>query len=341
MSKISRKSVNASELIKSKDKFRLPECQRNLDNDQVNKMLAYQTQYYKKYSEYFFPTPIVIGVVDDNYYVIDGQHRYECITYLYTDENDFSVPVSLITISDMEELDEMYSRINSNKPVPIINDFQEWKNFTKFIEKELLSNCRDYISTSKRPQVPNINTNTIVEYLNENKIGEKVDFDYKRFITEIWKLNTYISRTYETSIVDYFNSNITKYIKKSKDKNHDNPFFLGIFKKMEWVDFIVKSINNNIGYNEMNLTPRDLRVKIKKPTRTAVWKKRFNSMSGKCYVCEESISYDNFDCGHIVSVFNLGCTEVSNMEPICSSCNINMGIQNLQEYKRQLQKELM
>lgn len=341
MSKICRKSVPASELIKSKDKFRLPECQRNLDNDQVNKMLAYQTQYFKKYNEYFFPTPIVIGVVDNNYYVIDGQHRYECITYLHTEVNDFSVPVSLITISDMEELDEMYSRINSNKPVPIINDFQEWKNFTKFIEKEFLSNCRDYISTSKRPQAPNINTNTIIEYLNENKIGEKVQFDYTRFIAEIWKLNTYISRTYETSIVDYFNSNITKYIKKSRDKNPENPFFLGIFKKMEWVDFIVKSISEKISYNEMNLTPRDLRVKIKKPTRTAVWRKRFNSMSGKCYVCDEGISYDNFDCGHIVSVFNLGCTEVSNMEPICSSCNINMGIQNLQEYKRQLEMELM
>ena len=52
MSKICRKSVPASELIKSKDKFRLPECQRNLDNDQVNKMLAYQTQYFKKYNEF-------------------------------------------------------------------------------------------------------------------------------------------------------------------------------------------------------------------------------------------------------------------------------------------------
>ena len=84
MSKINRKVIMASELIKSKDKFRLPECQRNLDNDQVNKMLSYQTQYFKKYNEYFFPTPIVIGIVDNNYYVIDGQHRCECINYLYS-----------------------------------------------------------------------------------------------------------------------------------------------------------------------------------------------------------------------------------------------------------------
>ena len=32
------RKLMASELIKYKDKFRLPECQRNLDNDQVNKM---------------------------------------------------------------------------------------------------------------------------------------------------------------------------------------------------------------------------------------------------------------------------------------------------------------
>ena len=342
MGKISRKTVKASELIKSKNKFRLPECQRNLDSEQVNNMLSYQTSYFQKYNEYFFPTPIVIGILEDNYYIIDGQHRYECISYLYNESNDFLVPVSVINISNMEELDEMYSKINSNKPVPIINDFQEWKNFTKFIEKELLDNCRDYLSTSNKPQMPNVNSNKIIGYLNDNKIGEKIGFDYKLFISEMWKLNVYISRTYETSVAPYFksNTNISKYITKSRAKNNDNPFFLGIYKKMEWIEFIVKSITDKINYTDMNLTPKDMRVKIKKPTRTAVWKKRFSGINGNCYVCNEIISYDNFDCGHITSVFNLGNTEVSNLEPICSSCNINMGINNLDIYKQELLIEL-
>ena len=100
-------------------------------------MLVYQTNYFNSYGEYFFPTPIVIGSLDNKFYIIDGQHRYECINILFQDENDFSVPVTIINISSMTELDEIYSIINSNKPVPIINDFQEWKGFTKYIEKEI------------------------------------------------------------------------------------------------------------------------------------------------------------------------------------------------------------
>ena len=80
--------------------------------------------------------------MDNNNYVIDGQHRYECITYLYTEGNDFSVPVSLITIS-VEELDEMY-RINSNKPVPIINDFQEWKTLPNILKR----NCYQIVENT-------------------------------------------------------------------------------------------------------------------------------------------------------------------------------------------------
>ena len=64
MGKISRKTVKASELISSKQKFRLPECQRNLDSEQVNNMLSYQTSYFQKYNEYFLPPPFVVDRFD-------------------------------------------------------------------------------------------------------------------------------------------------------------------------------------------------------------------------------------------------------------------------------------
>tara|TARA_Y100000389_G_C17443400_1_gene510064 strand:+ start:222 stop:1259 length:1038 start_codon:yes stop_codon:yes gene_type:complete len=343
MSKIGITTMKVTDLISSKEKFKLPECQRNLDSEQVNKMLEYQTKFYEKYNEYFFPTPIVVGMLNDDYYVIDGQHRCECVRHIYNKtQSDFDIPITVIKIENMEELDEMYSKINSNKPVPIINEFKDWKNFSKFIEGELINKCRKYLSNSMRPQIPNINSNNLISYLNEKKIGEKVHFDYKKFLEEMWKLNLYISRTYSTSVNPYFKSNIdiSKYIEKCKDKNKLNPLFLGIFKKYEWVDFIVKSITENLEYCDMNLTPIDLRVNIKKATRSKVWKKRSDKFTGNCYVCNEIISYDNFECGHIQSVFNLGCTAVSNLEPICSSCNLNMGIQNLMDYKRELELEL-
>ena len=43
---------------------------------------------------------------------------------------------------------------------------------------------------------------------------------------------------------------------------------------------------------------------------------------------------------YIVSVFYRGKTEFNNLKPICSSCNKDMGIHNLEEYKSSLIHEL-
>jgi 5-methylcytosine-specific restriction endonuclease McrA len=82
-------------------------------------------------------------------------------------------------------------------------------------------------------------------------------------------------------------------------------------------------------------------VKIKKPLRKKVWSAYNNlNLVGNCYVCNRDTDYDSFECGHIVSVFYGGKTEFNNLKPICSSCNKDMGIHNLEEYKNSLIQEL-
>ena len=65
-----------------------------------------------------------------------------------------------------------------------------------------------------------------------------------------------------------------------------------------------------------------------------------DSLKGNCIVCVNEIDYDNFHCGHIKSVFYGGETTLSNLEPICASCNLNMGTQDLNVYKKELGREL-
>ena len=56
----------------------------------------------------------------------------------------------------------------------------------------------------------------------------------------------------------------------------------------------------------------------------------------KCPVCGlRTISFDNFDCGHILSVFNGGTDSVDNLKPICRPCNQAMGTTNLNDFKKQ------
>ena len=82
-------------------------------------------------------------------------------------------------------------------------------------------------------------------------------------------------------------------------------------------------------------------IKIKKPLRKKVWSTyNNNNLEGKCYVCDRNTDYDTFECGHIISVFYGGKTEFNNLKPICSTCNKDMSINNLEEYKQSLLQEL-
>lgn len=70
--------------------------------------------------------------------------------------------------------------------------------------------------------------------------------------------------------------------------------------------------------------------------RKKVWEKEFgNRKSGKCPVCEERIIYsDAFHCAHRVSVKNRGSDLLRNLVPACQRCNLQMGTQNLRDYKK-------
>lgn len=94
---------------------------------------------------------------------------------------------------------------------------------------------------------------------------------------------------------------------------------------------------------ELDLTPwigKTSEGKGRKPLppqlRKKVWEKQFGTRkSGKCPVCEERIIYsDAFHCAHRVSVKNKGSDTLRNLVPACQRCNLQMGAQNLRDYKK-------
>ena len=72
--------------------------------------------------------------------------------------------------------------------------------------------------------------------------------------------------------------------------------------------------------------------KIPHVLRTLVWKTYASDiyLSSKCYCCRSNtISIDNFICGHIESRHNGGILDLNNLRPICNSCNTSMGTINM------------
>ena len=78
------------------------------------------------------------------------------------------------------------------------------------------------------------------------------------------------------------------------------------------------------------------RKTIPKKVKTQVWNEYIGEEKGigKCNVCADKIWLSSFDCGHIISARDGGEDIVKNLVPICHQCNLSMGTDNLNEFKK-------
>ena len=52
-------------------------------------------------------------------------------------------------------------------------------------------------------------------------------------------------------------------------------------------------------------------------------------------LCGSETISKKFDCGHMTAVANGGSNDISNLKPICSSCNKSMGTKNMDDFKKE------
>ncbi len=77
------------------------------------------------------------------------------------------------------------------------------------------------------------------------------------------------------------------------------------------------------------------RKTIPKQLRGTVWRNYFNTLDNQCPLCGSSISIDDFECGHIISVKNGGSNHPNNLMPLCGKCNKSMSFMNMDDYCKQ------
>ena len=90
----------------------------------------------------------------------------------------------------------------------------------------------------------------------------------------------------------------------------------------------------------ISVTPPPTEIKkrraIPKRIRGLVWKDHFGeSMSGSCFCCKKILeALDDWHAGHIIAHANGGRDNVENLRPVCISCNLSMGTENMDDFKR-------
>ena len=325
------------------------EVQRSLDPEHLQDIIKYQVNYYNSKQHYCYPTPIIICKLNDKYTIIDGQHRYESIktlTNLYQQRNPFNVPVSIIHVETKEEIIDLFKIINMNKPIPsmILEDTTNWLQVSKGFENYLYQNYSVYNKSSDRPRMPHLNFNKIMDYIHEEKVVERGKIQSsEQFIRLFDELNIFYKNHTQTYIGEQkYIKNIESQIQRCVSKQRNNPLYVSVYRHYEWLEKIIMKAKDNIEYDRMEHISKTSRVKILKHLRNLVWHTYASnySMDGSCYVCNGNITYDNFECGHIISVFYGGKTHIDNLRPICHTCNSDMSIMNLEDYKSKLEESI-
>jgi hypothetical protein len=77
------------------------------------------------------------------------------------------------------------------------------------------------------------------------------------------------------------------------------------------------------------------RKTIPKKIRGEAWKNQFkDNTKGSCFCCKKELDvFDDWHAGHIVSHSNGGTDTALNLRPVCGSCNLSMGTENMDAFK--------
>ena len=80
---------------------------------------------------------------------------------------------------------------------------------------------------------------------------------------------------------------------------------------------------------------------IPKTLKNNVWDKYIGKEkgTGECNCCFAEIDSKHFECGHIISEMRGGEISIENLRPLCSLCNKSMGVQDMNEFIKKVQKE--
>lgn len=321
------------------------DIQRNIDVDHLSELKQHQIEYCKTYGHYSFTSQIVVAEYNQKYALVDGQHRMETLKYLLTVDferaHTILVPVLIVKLSVVSEYDDVFVAVNKNKPVRLYKNLDDWKNVLKHLETYFHQHYSCYLKKTDRPVVPHINLDKLIKYIDEGDYIRKTGLTIEQWIHEIETLNTCYGLHWRDLIErKRYLPNVASWIHKCKTKNSHRPLYLGIYRHFEWVDRILLKVTQSERYPHyltMPHIPLNYRKRIGKQLRRNVWKKRhMTAIMGPCYVCNKSIEFDEFECGHIVSVFSGGDTTINNLEPICKMCNSDMGTEHLTTFKEKL-----
>lgn len=314
--------------INNSNKLITPRCQAELNIEKVNEMIQ---EYKKDKYKFKMKDTIIIGVLHDKPFLIDGQHRIEMAKRLIKDKSLSNYDIEL------EDFRFCYYIVNNQK---------ELRELFNSVNKDSIKN-EWWINTDEETQVniDKFKMHIKKKFTNKGTFPRSIH-QYKYTLNEICQLckkhnlfNNSDPILLANKIIDKNNELIKKYYTNYNEKNYysedikciKNNKILFLLKNVNFLDCFIK--------NESLFHKKKIKKKsIPKILKDKCWEKNYkNTLTIQCPIphCGKVLNkYEtsNWHAGHIISESNGGETVVDNLRPICKDCNLSMGKKNWTDY---------
>lgn len=312
-----------------------PTHQGALDDMKVDEM---RKEYKSNPHIFRSKNKIVVVDLDDRWYLVDGQHRYDMIKQEFEDDKNIQeqIQISWFKFSHEEELIELYKSLNQdsikNKNYISMNSFKMIK-VNEFMNK--LSGYHE--SAFAKRKNPSGYVKAVEELRDE--LNEAGFFDSNDIISltsdELYEY--FIDKNYEfANLIDYSNNfvyNETIFYEKEKNLVKNNIVFT--LNRNNFVKWLCNKDSSAIHHY------RKQKQKIPSAIRTSVWRSYYGvAEEGICPIsyCNAVITRTKspgMHCGHIISEKNGGTIEAHNLRPLCSKCNCEMSYLNWEDFDKE------
>lgn len=319
----------------------IPDIQRILDDSHVETIYLDQQKDIDDGLGLTILQSISVCIFDNKGYVIDGQHRIKVFERLINEGYDIcniDVPIVRYDVLSLEEVYSFYRKINMSRKINNFELSNDWMIFGKNLCEKMKVTFPSYFTYlrlgNRKVNIPKLSFENF-EIALERRSRCLSGMSWSVVFEKILKVNEHLT-TSEKFLCEEETINKFRKCESCKKDTDASIFYLPIFgdESHAYLDIVIWMITNNSDVIR-NVKLRDFTKKrtISQNIRKKVWSKVNSSSDGICYVCSLQLSYDDFHCGHIVAKYSGGSDNVDNLLPICLSCNLSMGIQNLYEYK--------
>ena len=319
------------------NELQIPSIQREIDDEWVEELYESQIQDYNK-KGYIDLGMFELCILDDNIYLLNGQHRYMVLRKLLNTINNIYIDVKIQEVKTEHEMNILFQKVNKSRPSIILknSNIQVIINqFRKLFKKYFVN----YLVASNKPHRPHINLDNLITEIIELEIIKKLQIKRGQQLFDlVIELNNYYKNLEINKMLKWNIKDFDKIYSKCKEKSVTRRLYLGIYTNNEWLSRILHCKLNNICYTTIpHISQFSKREKIGKRKRRDVWNKvNSDTINGICYVCNNKLDFEEFECGHVVSVFYGGTTNIDNLQPVCKICNQDMGIEHLEEYRKRI-----